>query len=407
VAEYCRDHGIRLIAYRPLGGDRASRLARDPVLAEVASRHDVTPHEIALAWLAGFGDAVTPVPGPTRPEHARSIRRALDVSLDDVERRRLDERFSGRLLRVPRSERRPPSGADGEVVMVMGMPGAGKSSAARELERAGYERLNRDARGGSLSDLVRALDAGMASGTRRWVLDNTYPARKSRNEVIECAWKHGVPARCVWVTTTIADAQINAITRLIEVHGRLPSVEELRERGKNDPRYLGPDAQFRYERALEAPVEDEGFTVVEQQPFVRRPMPEAAARAIILDYDDLVADRRETLARHRADGWLLFAQAWRPEVARGKTTLDAVHDGFSRTRDETGVDIEIACCPHDAGPPICWCRKPLPGLILEFALRHRVALDQSIIVGRSAADRTLAQRLGTAYREADAFFQSQ
>ena len=73
----------------------------------------------------------------------------------------------------------------------MGMPGAGKSMLALDLEARGYERLNRDLRGGSLSDLVVALDAGLSDGRRRWVLDNTYPSRKSRNEVIECAWRHG------------------------------------------------------------------------------------------------------------------------------------------------------------------------------------------------------------------------
>src|SRR3712207_2153335 len=39
VAEYCRDNGIRLIAYRPLGGERVKQLARDPVLSRIAAKH--------------------------------------------------------------------------------------------------------------------------------------------------------------------------------------------------------------------------------------------------------------------------------------------------------------------------------------------------------------------------------
>ena len=416
VAEYCRDHGIRLIAHRPLGGERAARLARDPALAEVAARLDATPHEVALAWLADLSAVVTPIPGATREETAKSIGRVMDVRLGDEDRRLLDDRFAGRLLRVPRSARRPLDHAAGEAVLVMGMPGAGKSSTAAELMSGGYERLNRDERGGSLSDLVRELDAGLAAGRRHWVLDNTYPTRRARNEVIECAWAHGVPVRCVWVTTTVADAQINAITRMIDVLGHLPTVEDLRSLGKTDPRFFGPDAQFRYERTVEPPVADEGFTRVDERPFIRTRQPNAAARAMVFDYDDLVLPaedgaraglvqgRRDVLARHAAEGWLLLAHAWRPQVARGKTTLEAIQDELARIRQALGVDMTFACCPHDAGPPVCWCRKPLPGSILEFALAREVDLSRSVMVGGSASDRTMAQRLGMDYRETSAFF---
>jgi hypothetical protein len=394
VAEYCRDHGIRLIAYRPLGGERPNRWAREPVLAEVAARHAVTPAEAALAWLMDLSDRVTPIPGATRVETARSIANALRVRLTDEDRRVLDERFSGRLLRVPRAQRRPPDTAEGDVVLVMGMPGAGKSTLARDLEARGYERLNRDLRGGSLSDLVVALDAGLSDGRRRWVLDNTYPSRKSRNEVIECAWRHGAPVRCVWATTSVADAQINAIARLIEVHGSLPSPEVIRERGSDDPRYLGPDAQFRYERTIEPPVADEGFVTIENRTFARRLLPNADRRALIIDADDVVPERRETLSRYQAEGWLLFAHAWRPQIAQGRLTRDAAEAALAETRRSLGVDITFAVCPHDAGPPICWCRKPLPGSILEFAIRNGVSLERSLLIARSAADRTMAERLG-------------
>ncbi len=417
VAEYCRDERIRLIAYRPLGGvDKVARLSRDPVLADVAARYGVTPQEIALAWLMDLG--TVPIPGATRVETATSIGRALAVRLTDDDRRSLDAAYSGRLLRVPRSERRPKASADGEVVLVMGMPAAGKSGIASELVRHGYERLNRDQRGGSLSALVKVLDQGLAAGRRRWVLDNTYPSRMSRNEVIECAWQHGVPVRCIHLTTGIADAQINAITRLIQIHGRLPMPADLRERGKEDPRYFGPDAQFRYERSVELPDEDEGFTSIERRAFEPRPSDQATARAVFMEYDDvlvrngngegpallpedvvIVDGTREALQRLHAEGWLLFAQAWRPQIARGDLTRDAVQAGFARTRDLLGVEIAFALCPHDAGPPICWCRKPLAGLILDYALARRVKVSDAIYVGRVSADRTLAQRLGLRYEE--------
>src|SRR5688500_1395356 len=96
-----------------------------------------------------------------------------------------------------------------------------------------------------------------------------------------------MPVRCIWLGTTVGDAQINAILRMLEVHGSLPTPDEIRDLGKRDPRYILPDAQFRYERTLEPPTLDEGFTSVDVRQFVREPEP-ATGRAVIMDFDDLV-----------------------------------------------------------------------------------------------------------------------
>jgi aryl-alcohol dehydrogenase-like predicted oxidoreductase/predicted kinase/histidinol phosphatase-like enzyme len=418
VAEYCRDNGIRLVAYRPLGGERAKHQTRDPVLSQIAAKHAVSNEELALAWLMSFRAAVVPIPGATRIETALSLSRALTIELDDEDRLALDARFSGRLLRVPRAVRRPSDDAGGEVVIVMGMPGAGKTAVARALEADGYQRLNRDAVGGSLADLAPRLDELLVAGCRRIVLDNTYPTRKSRNEVIETAWQRGVPVRCIWLTTDVANAQINSIRRMLDVHGALPTPEEIRQRGRKDTRYLLPDAQFRYERVLEPPTLDEGFVSVQVRTFAREPVG-AEARALILDFDDLVGragpvlhpddvtieqTRRDVLARHSDAGWLLFVHAWRPQGERRETTLQDVDACFARTRELLGAAVDIACCPHDAGPPVCWCRKPIPGSVLEFASGRGVALAQSIVVGSSAADRTMAERIGARFELSTGFF---
>jgi hypothetical protein len=278
----------------------------------------------------------------------------------------------------------------------MGMPGAGKTRIARELEAEGYERLNRDELGGTLAGLVPRLDEALAVGRRRVVLDNTYPSRASRNEVIETAWRHGVRARCIWLQTTLGDAQINAIRRMITVHGSLPTPEEIKSRSKKDTRYMLPDAQFRYERTLEPPTMDEGFELVEPRAPSRR-NESGEHRALILDLDSLTGDDsasvREAVERYRSEGWLVFVHAWRPQVARGEMTTSAVEQEFAVLRRASGFEVDWAYCPHDAGPPVCWCRKPIPGQIIEFAIRRSVALDQSIVVATSAAERTMAERV--------------
>lgn len=364
VVEYCAEHGIEFLAYRPVDGSRAARLGKDPLLAELAAEHETTAQNIALAWLLDLGPHVVPLPGATRVSTAREIATVLRIRFSAEQRAALDRRFpSGRLAHVPRAQRRAAA-ARGDVVMVMGMPGSGKSTVAQELVAAGYSRLNRDREGGRLRDLVGQLEAGLKKGQMRWVLDNTYAARADRNDVIECGWRHGARARVIWVDTSLADAQINAVTRMIGALGRLPTPEEIRAHGRMDHRFFGPDAQFRYERELEEPTVDEGFESIERRAFVRQQRP-GSARAVFFD-PDAGTPRAEDYP-----GFLVLPIAWRPGGNPGE-----------------GV------CTHPPGPPVCWCRKPLPGLALAYAHAYQLDLPRSLIIAASAADHTMAERLG-------------
>jgi hypothetical protein len=113
-----------------------------------------------------------------------------------------------------------------------------------------------------------------------------------------------------------------------------------------------------------------------------------------------VDEQRAALLRERArNDWVIAAIAWRPQIDNGSTSVGRVHACFERVRALTAVDIDISYCPHPAGPPVCWCRKPLPGLLLSFAHRHDVALERSVFIGRAPADRTLADRLGMDYHD--------
>ena len=97
----------------------------------------------------------------------------------------------------------------------MGLPGAGKSTVARQLEAEGYSRLNRDEAGGSLTSLLPVLDRAILAGTTRLVLDNTYVTRKARGAVIQAAHRRGLPVRCLWISTSLEDAQVNAVGRIV------------------------------------------------------------------------------------------------------------------------------------------------------------------------------------------------
>jgi adenylate kinase family enzyme/histidinol phosphatase-like enzyme len=278
--------------------------------------------------------------------------------------------------------------------MIMGIPGAGKSTVAATL--AGYTRLNRDERGGTLKQLAEELDATLGRGDTRVVLDNTYASRSSRAQVIRIAQRHGVAVRCIVLATSLEDAQRNAAARILERYGRLLEPAELVAE-----KQIGPGAQFRYRRQLEPPRLEEGFAALEEVAFARAPDPEGVPAAIV-ELDGvvwegrpraqiaLVPGARDRIAEWRANGYQIAATTWQPEP------FDPAID--DQLRAALG-EIQIARCTHPPGPPVCWCRKPLPGLALLLARTHGFALARSVHLGRGPADRGFAQRAGLHFVE--------
>jgi aryl-alcohol dehydrogenase-like predicted oxidoreductase/predicted kinase len=422
VVQHCIDHGVQVIAYRPLGGARQSRrLLSDPVLAEIAALHHAAPSEIALAWLCELSDSIVPIPGPTRIETLRSAIRAHDVQLTDEDRVRLGATFrSGQASRVSGTSEDahlqggsggasgPPavSTRSGEVVLIMGLPGAGKSTVARDFVAQGYARLNRDEAGGSLRDLLPDLEDLAASGATRIVLDNTYVSRASRALVVQAAARLGLPVRCVWLSTSIEAAQVNAAWRMVSKYGRLLEPDEMRKAVKRDVNSFAPGAQFRQQRELEPPDPSEGFSRIETMPFKRTHEPSMTNKALIVWCDDIdvFAERVPALRRYHKEGWTLLGLAWRPQIADKTMTREQAEAEFARMRELLAVPIEILYCPHGGGPPVCWCRKPLPGLGVLLIQRYQLDPAQCVYVGAGPQDPGFARRLGFQYCDAKDFF---
>jgi aryl-alcohol dehydrogenase-like predicted oxidoreductase len=57
----------------------------------LAAEKEVTPAQLALAWVLHQGDDIVPIPGTTNPDHLDDNLGALDVSLSDEELDRIDE----------------------------------------------------------------------------------------------------------------------------------------------------------------------------------------------------------------------------------------------------------------------------------------------------------------------------
>ena len=197
IVERCAELGIAVIAHSPSGTEPRRTLARRvPALAGAARElGDATPAQVALAWLLDLDPNVVPIPGARRPETARSAARAATLAHHPDAAAVLRRALAG-ARPSPRVE--PPATTDdGDVVLVMGIPGAGKSLVANDYVARGYVRLNRDERGGALRELADALKAELASGARNVVLDNTYLSRAARSHVIEIAGRHrAAPVAC-------------------------------------------------------------------------------------------------------------------------------------------------------------------------------------------------------------------
>jgi histidinol phosphatase-like enzyme len=96
--------------------------------------------------------------------------------------------------------------------------------------------------------------------------------------------------------------------------------------------------------------------------------------------------------------------AWCPQIEDKTMTVEDVETGFAQMQERLGVSIDVLYCPHAAGPPKCWCRKPLPGLGVVLIQRYRLDPSQCIYVGSGPQDPGFARRLGFQYRDAGEFF---
>ncbi len=285
-------------------------------------------------------------------------------------------------------------------------------------------RLNRDELGGRLDDLVPYLKAALAQGRRQVVLDNTYPTRRTRALVIATARDAGVPVRCLWLDTTLADARWNAVLRMLHRHGRLLAPDEIAVLGKTEANTIPPVAQAIWLKNFEPPTPSEGFTSIERRVFVRNPRPDRTQKGLLLDVDGtlrvtrsgekyprdpadvaLMPHRREVLRRWYDEGYKLFFVSNQSGIASGKASRDLVEAAFDRTIDLLDLPVsDVAFCPHQAFPLACFCRKPMPGLAVALIERHALSLDDLVVVGNMKSDADLAAGIGARYFDAEVFF---
>lgn len=86
VLAWCESRGLAFIPWRPLDVQGA-----EGVVEPIASRHGVTPSQVALAWLLASSKVMLPIPGTGSMRHLEENIAAAGLHLDNTEMRALTD----------------------------------------------------------------------------------------------------------------------------------------------------------------------------------------------------------------------------------------------------------------------------------------------------------------------------
>jgi alcohol dehydrogenase (NADP+) len=95
LLEYCKQRGIVLLAFAPLGHGMKPGLLEDPVISAIAARVGKTPAQVLLAWAVQRGTALL-----TTPKSAARAKENFDISalpqdaLDEINRIQTRQRLN-------------------------------------------------------------------------------------------------------------------------------------------------------------------------------------------------------------------------------------------------------------------------------------------------------------------------
>jgi aldehyde reductase len=95
LLEYCKQKGIVLLAFAPLGHGMRPGMLEDPIISAIAARVGKTPAQVLLAWAVQRGTAVL-----TTPKSAARARESFNISplpqaaLDEINRIQTRQRLN-------------------------------------------------------------------------------------------------------------------------------------------------------------------------------------------------------------------------------------------------------------------------------------------------------------------------
>ncbi len=91
---FCTQHQIAVVGYSPLGSGRfpSSQSVRGKVLQQIGRKHDASPRQVALAFLARNPNVFL-IPKASRAAHVEENAEAATLKLDDEDLARIEDAF--------------------------------------------------------------------------------------------------------------------------------------------------------------------------------------------------------------------------------------------------------------------------------------------------------------------------
>jgi HAD superfamily hydrolase (TIGR01662 family) len=308
-----------------------------------------------------------------------------------------------------------------ELIIIVALPAAGKTTLVKEYEAKGFTVLSRDIEGGSMNGLLIKFVEKLNAGYDKLLLDNTNLTIAVRAEFIKEAKARGFFITAIYLDTSMEDASVNAVTRMMIRHKKLFRTPEDYKTIK-DPNMFPVAALFKARKEIQKPTKVEGFDEIITVKF-KRNHNGYTNKAVLLDYDDtlrktksgafypvdvndieILPGRKEKLTQLVKDGYLLLGVSNQSGVAKGHLTYERAKECFDKTNELLGFDIDVSFCPHSVPTIVCYCRKPGVGHGVEFIEKYKLDPVQCIMVGDMKTDETFAKRCGFKYVPAEEFF---
>lgn len=311
-----------------------------------------------------------------------------------------------------------------EVIMTVGLPASGKSTKIKEYlsKENPYIWLNRDTEGGKVISLLPKMKKELNSGNSI-VLDCTFVSKKAREPFVEECNKMKVPIKCIWMTTSAEDCQINALNRMWDRYGTL-FLDPDSLRGVKDPNMFPISAIFGMKKEFEKPEISEGFSDIVKVKFTRVWDKKFENKAIFLDYDGTLRETKggnglfpvrpsevvvrknagQVLSKYIKDGYRLVGVSNQSGIGKGDLTAEDAEECFNETNKQIGINIEYCYCPHRIPPAKCYCRKPQSGMAIYFIRKYNLNPNECLMIGDMTSDETFANRMGIKFIHADKFF---